>query len=268
MKTLPPKASNHWLERLYRLSLRFYPRPFRATHGGAMLQTVRDALQDPATNRLQLCVNLLIDLLQSAPKERYAMLQEMLGRRILLFNAAILAVICTVLALAISASIQQVQRQDANDPQIQMVRDASSLLEHGATFDAALPANRVDAASSLTPFLIIYDDAGKPVASSASLDGQVPAPPPGVFEYVRQHTEDWITWQPRPGVRLASIVKRVAGPHPGFVLAARSLQQVEARKHVVGNLMTLGWAVTMALLFAGTGFLMWTTRRDETNGVA
>jgi hypothetical protein len=258
--------SGHWLETLYTHLLLLYPRRFRHAHGEPMLQTLRDALSDSTVHQPSLFFHLLTDLLQSVVKERYAMLQETLGRRIFLFHSAMLAILCTVLALGICASVQQVQRQDANDPQIQMVRDAASLLEQGSTLEAALPPSHVDASSSLSAFLIIYDDAGKPVASSMSLEGKSPAPPPGVFDYTRQHAEDWITWQPRRGVRFASIVKHVAGPHPGFVLAGRSLQEVEARKDIVGKIVLAAWAATMALLVAGTGAFAWMTKRSETNG--
>jgi hypothetical protein len=123
----------------------------------------------------------------------------------------------------------------------------------------------VNAATSLAPFLIVYDDAGKPIGSSANLDGRAPGPPAGVFDYARQHGEDWITWQPRRGVRIASIVKRVSGPHPGFVLAGRSLQEVEARKDVVGDLMLLIWGAMMGLLVVGTTIFAWITRRPQMN---
>ena len=252
-----------WIEALYRQCLALYPPRFRQAHGEEMVQTLRDALRDPAAPRPRLYLNLLTDLLWSVTKERYAMLQAKLGRRIFFFHASMLAGICTVLAVTICASIQQEMRQGANDPQVQMVRDAALLLEQGALPDAALPANRVNAAVSLAPFLIVYDEAGKPVASSATLDGRAPGPPAGVFDYARQHPEDTITWQPRHGLRFASIVKHVAGSHPGFVLAGRSLQEVEARKGIVGNLMLVGWAATMMLLFAGTVIFAWITGRSE-----
>ena len=51
-------------------------------------------------------------------------------------------------------------------------------------------------AASLAPYLIVFDDAGRPIASSARLAGAPPVPPPGVFDYTRAAGEDRITWQP------------------------------------------------------------------------
>jgi hypothetical protein len=260
--------SQCWFESLYRHSLALYPPGFRAAHSEAMLQTLRDALRDPDASRLQLLLSLLIDLPHSVVREWHTMIQERFGQRIFVLYAGLLAATLTVLTLGICASVQSSLRQSANDPQIQMVRDAAALLEAGGSAESALPPGQVNAATSLSPFLIVYDDAGRPVASSASLDGRAPGPPAGVFEFARQHGEDWVTWQPRPGVRIASIVKRVRGTHPGFVLAGRSLEEVEARKGNLGNLFLLLWGAVMGLLVVSTGIFAWMTRPLQTSAAS
>jgi len=68
-----------------------------------------------------------------------------------------------------------------------------------------------------------------------------------VFDYVRQHGEDRITWQPEPGVRSATVVTSYGGAHPGFVLAGRSLRLVEERVDQLGLMVGLGW---FGILFA------------------
>ena len=188
-------------------------------------------------------------------------------RRLLryIFNAVVLAAISTVLALALYTIPQQVLRQGANDPQIQLAGDLTVRLEQGVAPAEAVPAGAVDIVRSLSPFVIAYDDQGRPLASQAQLDGKTPAPPNGVFNYVRQHGEERISWQPvlgrEHGVRIAAVIKRVNGPQPGFVLAGRNMREVEAREHQVEQLAGLAWIAMLGLIFLGTVAFGWTTRQ-------
>ena len=52
-----------------------------------------------------------------------------------------------------------------------MARDAAVLLESGQAPESVLPAARIDMSRSLAPFVIVLDDGGKVVASSATLRG-------------------------------------------------------------------------------------------------
>jgi len=193
-----------------------------------------------------------------------------------------LIALSTGLALALNTIPQQVLRQGANDPQIAMAGDLEARLESGVAPAAAVPAASVDMARSLSPFVIVYNDQGQPLASQAVLDGQTPTPPMGVFDYVRQHGEERVSWQPVPGttsnkdeksvlnggmilqrshgVRIAAVIQRVAGPTPGFVLAGRNMREVEAREAQVGQLALLTWIGMMGVILVGTGAYGWWTR--------
>ena len=160
-----------------------------------------------------------------------------------------LAVVITLFSGMLYVAAQQVLRQSANDPQIQMAEDAATTLASGKAVESVVPASLVDIAASLAPYLVVYDDAGKPVAASGLLHNQMPALPPGVFDYARQKGEDRITWQPEPGVRGAAVVTRVDGSRPGFVLAGRSLREVESRETNIEMLVGLGWLVTLLAAF-------------------
>jgi len=254
----PPQASR--LEQIYALSLRLYPGRFRVAHAQEMRQTFSDALRDSTLFRRTLIHLVLRDLAISLAKEHLAMLRDTYARPALVFNALVLAGLATVLALALYAIPQQVLRQGANDPQIQLAGDLVAKLEQGATPTEAVPAGSVDMARSLSPFVIAYDDFGHPLASQAQLDGSTPAPPVGVFDYVRQHGEERVSWRPRPGVRIAAIVQRVGGAHAGFVLAGRSLREVEAREEQVEQMAGLAWAVMLGLIVLGTAGYGWCTR--------
>ena len=201
------------------------------------------------------------------------MLRETFARPALVFNAVILAALATGLALALYSIPQQVLRQGANDPQIALATDLVAVLEQGDLVamlqQGALPAvaggsARVDMARSLSPFLIVYDDQGHPLASQAQLNGQIPAPPPGVFENVRQHREARISWQPvlgrEHGVRIAAVIQRVNGPNPGFVLAGRNMREVEARIDQVQQMAGLTWIGMLGVIVIGTAAFGWYTR--------
>jgi hypothetical protein len=230
-----------------------------------MRQTLRDALRDRSLSRRTLIPLVLRDLVTSLAKEHLAMLRDTFLRPALLFNAMVLAAISTVLALALYTIPQQVLRQGANDPQIQLAGDLAARLEQGVAPADAVPAGSVDIARSLSPFVIAYDDQGRPLASQAQLDGKTPVPPIGVFNYVRQHGEERISWQPvlgrEHGVRIAAVVQRVNGPQPGFVLAGRNMREVEAREQQVEQMAGLAWIAMLGLIFVGTAAFGWTTRQ-------
>ncbi len=155
------------------------------------------------------------------------------------------AVMC--LSLTIYAAGQQILRQGANDPQIALAEAAAATLAAGQPYEDVLPAEKVALESGLAPFLVVFDANGKPVATSAYLDGGVPTLPAGVFDYTRQHGQDRVTWQPRPGVRIAAVVQSYAGQTPGFVLAGRSLREVERRENQMLSLAALGALGTLAV---------------------
>ncbi len=140
---------------------------------------------------------------------------------------------------------QQVLRMSASDPQIQLSEDGAQRLSAGEIAAEIIPQRKVDMSSSLAPFVIVYDDSGKPIASSADLNGLIPSPPHGVFDFVRANRQETVTWQPRPGVRIASVVTRCAN---GFVVAGRNMREIEAREFRVLKLAAAGWLAVNVVL--------------------
>jgi len=141
---------------------------------------------------------------------------------------------------------QQLLRLGANDPQIELARDAASVLADGQDPTEVLPPGPVEISSSLAPFGIVFDSAGSVLASTASLHGQVPELPPGVREFARVHGEDRVTWQPEAGVRIAAVVVPFEG---GTVLIGRSLMEIEQRIGTLGQLTLAGLAGALLLTF-------------------
>lgn len=157
-----------------------------------------------------------------------------------------LAAVTTLLCGLIYLVVQQSLRQGANDPQIQMAEDAAAALAAGGTPESVLPVSQVEISSSLAPFMVVYSDTGEPLASSARLHGAIPALPPGIFDYTRNNREDRVSWQPESEVRIAAVVVAYGGAQPGFVLAGRSLREVEKRESQVEKITGVVWLVTLA----------------------
>ncbi|MGA9398381.1 MAG: hypothetical protein WBV22_09005 [Anaerolineaceae bacterium] len=156
-----------------------------------------------------------------------------------------MAVVITALSGLVYLALQQVLRQNANDPQIQMAEDTAQALASGASVESLMPVNQVDLLQSLAPFVIVYDDGGIPVASSGQLHGQISVIPMGVIDYVRRNGEDRITWQPEPGVRIASVIVDFSGNRSGFVLAGRSLREIEKRENQAEMEAGAVWIITL-----------------------
>jgi len=167
----------------------------------------------------------------------------------------LVAIVVTGLVGLLYAAVQQELRQGANDPQIQMAEDAAVKLAGGQSVQNVVPSEKVDIATSLAPYLIIFDAKGNPIASSAQLNGQTPTIPSGVFDSVRQNGEDRITWQPQTGVRSAIVVTQFTGSTSGFVVAGRSLREVEKREDGLLQILVAGWVVMILVTFVATALL-------------
>jgi hypothetical protein len=153
---------------------------------------------------------------------------------------------------------QQVLRRLANDPQIQMAEYAALELECGRNPEELVKGDTIDISRSVAPFVILFNQDGAPIASDAVLDGVVPKPPGGVFHSCGQG-KDYVTWQPRRGVRIASVIVHHGGAEPGFVLAGRSLRDSERRTDLIGVLLLAGWAFTAVASLFGIAAITYLT---------
>ena len=159
--------------------------------------------------------------------------------------AATVTFLCGVMYLL----VQQTYRSNANDPQIQMAEDAAFDLSRGIDPKSLVSNSPVEISRSLKPFIIIYDDHDNGVAADGLLDQKIPMLPTGVLAYARDHAEDAVTWQPRSGVRSALVIEYVPkGSFQGFVVAGRSLREVENRESMLIKQIAFGWIVSLGLL--------------------
>jgi hypothetical protein len=156
-----------------------------------------------------------------------------------------LAVLGTLGSGLVAVVAQQVLRTGADSPQLQLAEDAATALDGGAAPSVVTGPVTVDLGQSLAPFVVVFDAGGHVLATSGRLDGADPAPPIGVLQHAATGAPNRVTWQPRTGVRVATVTVSWSG---GTVLAGRSLQEVEHRVDVVQQLVLFAWAATMVAL--------------------
>lgn len=138
---------------------------------------------------------------------------------------------------------QNVVRSSANDPQIQVAEDAAAELTAGADAAAVAAGPPVDLATSLAVEITVLDDAGTILASTGRLDGERGRPPLGALEAATAGRPRVVTWQPRPGVRMAAVIATyTAASGSGTVVVARSLRVVEERETQLLVLAAVGLA--------------------------
>ena len=183
------------------------------------------------------------------------MIRDAVLQRPLTYHTLVLAAIFTLLGGTAALVISQMMRRGADQPQIDMVAWYAGEISAGQAPDKVIPPGYVDLESSLQPVIIFYDDQGRAGRGTGYLGQKLPALPSGVFDHVRQSGYEKLTWQPQRGVRLASVIKRVSGPHSGFVLAARSLRVVEEQKVVLWRMALGVWMLVMLLLVGSASML-------------
>lgn len=165
-----------------------------------------------------------------------------------------LGVIIFGLCGVVYLGLQQNYRQSAYDPQIQMAEDIGNA---SSTFVSAASSTqtqtKINISQSLATFTMVFDDTGKLVSSTGILDDQqtMPTVPSGVFDYTRAHGEDRLSWEPKPGVRIATVVHRLKASDSGFVLVGRNMREVEMRElRLLIEVAIAGAAILIASLFA------------------
>ena len=105
--------------------------------------------------------------------------------------------------------------------------------------------NTIDISKSLAPYVIIYDASEKPIASGAVLDGKTPNPKKEAFDFAKKTGENRFTWEAKKGVRSAVVLAYYKGKDSGFVLAGRSLKEVEKRESQLGAQVVIAWIIIL-----------------------
>lgn len=146
--------------------------------------------------------------------------------------------------------VGQSVRSAANDTQAEVIEHVLREVYADPHLDLTrLLGPVIDIKENLAPFVIVFNNGGVPVASSAVLNGGTPVPPAGVFKYLLKHDDHRFTWQPEKGVRIAVVMRKLEGEPYGFILAGRSLREVERRKGEMGFLVVLSFVVGLGATF-------------------
>lgn len=165
----------------------------------------------------------------------------------------------TGMSLLVYVGVQHAGRTAANDPQIQMAEDAAALIDRGRAVADIVPLETVDLERSLAPFITIYDSAGKAVASSGLLRGQMPRVPKGVILFALENRRNRVTWQPQPGLRFATVLVRSNDNH--VVLAGRSLRESDRRTGELARHVTAVWILSLLGTFVLCVGAQWFLRK-------
>ena len=233
-----------------------YPKHLRERYRDQMLQTARDADRDRTSSALYFWAYLYADLVRSSLQERTHMFRDRLFARPILVYTTSLALILTIGGLSCALTIQAAIRRSADQPQIQMAKHYASAVASGKSIEQTLPPVQIDMQHSLEPFAIFYDLQAHPVASTGHTDRGVPAPPPGVFDHLTANNPiARFTWQPESGIRVAAVMFRINGSHPGYILVGRSLAATDIDMMSLRRGAFVTWFILMALLCAGALFL-------------
>ncbi len=155
-----------------------------------------------------------------------------------------LAALATASSFVIYAAVQQVGRQTADEPQVQLARGAAAAVGAGQQPASVTGNTAVAIERSLAPWVTIVAEDGRVVSSSGRLHGAMSTVPTGVLDHARVDGEQRVTWQPEAGVRMATIVVHNRGG--GFAVAGRSLTESELRTGLYRRLILAGWLATLA----------------------
>ena len=163
----------------------------------------------------------------------------------------------TVAIAAVYLGLQQLNRSAADDAGDRLASQVTSAGGGGGADGGgggAGAAAHVDLATSLAPFFVVYDRSGVPVSGTGYLDGRLARIPAGVVRTALAEGVDRVTWQPRPGLRFATVAQKDGDR---VVVAGQSLRPAEDRIDRLGLMLVVGWIAAVFLLAVGAGAHLW-----------
>ena len=175
-----------------------------------------------------------------------------------------LAVVATLLSGLVYAAVQQNYRRGFDAPQVQLSQDAAARLDAGAPPENVVPPDTVDIAGSLAPFVIVYRADNTVALAGGRLNGTTPVPPSGVLEAARSKSFNRVTWQPTPGVRIASV--SYATKDGRVVLAGRNMREMEMRVDALTQMTAIAWIVILVGSLLTSLLIELVGRRYDTAG--
>lgn len=122
---------------------------------------------------------------------------------------------------------QQTIRLQTNIPLIESADNITVSLNNGTMPDAVADNSHIDLSTSISQYVIIYDENGNVLKSTGFLNNEAPKAPIGVLTNSKNLGINKVTWMPQIGVRQAVVVKPFKSTISGYVLVGRSLREQE-----------------------------------------
>jgi len=173
------------------------------------------------------------------------------------------AIITTMLSALVYVGVQQAYRMGANDPQIQVARHVAYKLSANRPVPDLAFSDTVNLLESLGIFTQVYNANYALVASTGYIGATTPTVPHGILQAATHNGENLVTWQPVPSVRLACAIERTAQGY--YVLAGRSLAEVEKRESNLLTMCVLCWLACMGVLSSHLLLQGWMLRPKNVN---
>ena len=180
---------------------------------------------------------------QQSTFEKYKTMKQI----VFFANYLAAAAIATILIGLIYVTVQQAYRSGANDPQLEIARDMHERIGKGASVQQYL-SDSINLRQSLRAFAALYNPQGQVMQSSGFLDGRLPQLPSGVFDFAKTTGQYLVTWQPRSGVRMATVILPVHSASVGYIVVGRSLGEVEIREHNLLIEVFVCWLMIMGII--------------------
>jgi hypothetical protein len=237
------RLSDEWLLNIYGAALWLYPPAFRVRYGEAM----RDAVvcsHAESSGDLRFFAALAWDLVCSIVREHMRASAALTGGYVAAF-----AVFFSAILLVVSVGHQQVLRRGADRGPEMRADDARRGSEPALGPGGGMEISSEDWLNGTSAFAVVYDAEGRAIAGDATLNGRLPQPPPGVFAVIRERGVHKVTWQPRPGIRVALVGETL--PQGGFVLAGQSLEGSETKTSRFDRFLVVIWMMMLVGLCVG-----------------
>ncbi len=178
-----------------------------------------------------------------------------------------LVALVSVLFISICYSARTVFRQQANDPQIEVTEQVAGIVRQGVPIDAIVSsAEQIDLNSSKALFVMIFDNERSLAGSSAQLNGEAPSVPSEVFDKTNEMGEYRFDFEPSENLKFAGVMKKI--DDSAYVLAGRSLSEMETRAAALEQPLWIGWIISVLLSLLLTALLRPSTNIaivEETN---
>ena len=138
-----------------------------------------------------------------------------------------IAVAITGLSVTVYGVAQQSLRLMADEQAAALALRTAARLNSGVSPSEAEPTSQVDIATSLDPFVLVFNADRQLLSATATLRSQPPDYPTGVFDTLRTRAQDRVTWQPEAGIRDAT----VAVPWNGGFVVGGGFAKPDGRHH-------------------------------------